>query len=97
MAIKSISGSIHGINRINANVNKINNIDGNINIPSKVYVKELEFKNHYEFPSIGDVNILYVAIDENRIYRYDDSTHTYECVSSDYNEIDSIQCKLKEE
>lgn len=30
--------------------------------------EELVFKNHYEFPSIGTSNILYIATDESKIY-----------------------------
>lgn len=29
------------------------------------------FANHYEFPSIGDPEVLYIAVDENIIYRWD--------------------------
>ena len=29
------------------------------------------FANHYEFPSIGDPDDLYIATDENIIYRWD--------------------------
>lgn len=37
----------------------------------------LVFANHYEFPNVGQPNVLYVAEDENITYRWDDSTQTY--------------------
>ena len=31
-------------------------------------IRELEFKSHYEFPSIGDPLLLYIATDEHMMY-----------------------------
>lgn len=72
-------------------------VKGEINAAGRVYVKELRFANHYEFPSIGDSECLYIAIDENATYRYDDEERAYFCVGRDYKEIEAIQVKLKEE
>ena len=82
-----ISGSITGKGRIG----------GNILMPQKVYVKELRFANHYEFPAMGNSECLYIAVDENATYRYDDGERAYFCVGRDYKEIEVIQVKLKEE
>lgn len=70
---------------------------GKINAADRVYVKELRFANHYEFPSIGDSECLYIAVDENATYRYDDTERAYFCVGRDWKEIEAIQVKLKEE
>ena len=35
--------------------------------------KELVFNNHFEFPSIGNSETLYIAVDENKIYYWKDS------------------------
>lgn len=36
--------------------------------PDVVEKKELVFKNHYEFPSSGEEDCLYIAIDEDKLY-----------------------------
>ena len=78
---KRISGSIGNNSAVNGDVQKAENI----------YVKETEFNNRYEFPSIGKPNIIYVAKDENKTYRFDEESLTYYCIGSDYNEIEVIQ------
>ena len=78
---KRVSGSISGSGDIVGNVEKADNI----------YVKETEFNNRYEFPSIGKDNIIYVAKDENKTYRFNEDSLTYYCIGSDYNEIEVIQ------
>ena len=70
---------------------------GAINAANRVYVRELRFANHYEFPNVGDPLCLYIAVDENKIFHYDENTHTYNCVGSNYEDIDAIQCQLKED
>ena len=78
---KRVSGSIGGSGDIVGNVEKADNI----------YVKETEFNNRYEFPSIGKPNMIYVAKDENKTYRFNEDSLTYYCIGSDYNEIEVIQ------
>ena len=68
-----------------------NSIVGNVDKAENIYVKEIEFKNRYEFPSIGKENMIYVARDENKTYRFDEESLTYYCIGSDYNEIEVIQ------
>ena len=41
----------------------------------------LEFSTHFNFPNIGEPDKLYIATDENAIYRFDESTLTYVYVS----------------
>ena len=84
---KRVSGSIGGSSDITGNVEKADNI----------YVKETEFNNRYEFPSIGKPNIIYVAKDENASYIFDTAQNVYHCIGRDYNEISAIKCQLKEE
>lgn len=78
---KRVFGSIGGSGDIVGNVEKADNI----------YIKETEFNNRYEFPSIGKPNMIYVAKDENKTYRFNEDSLTYYCIGSDYNEIEVIQ------
>ena len=52
----------------------------------------VEFENYFQFPDPGNEQTLYVALDENRIYRYVASSRIYKVVGSDWNEIDIIDC-----
>lgn len=76
---------------IKGKVGKSNTVSGNVNQATNVYVKELEFKNHYEFPAIGEPNKLYIAKDESAIYRFNDTNNTYVCIGRDYTNIEIIQ------
>lgn len=73
--------------RISGNISGSGDIVGNVEKADNIYVKETEFNNRYEFPSIGKDNIIYVAKDENKTYRFDEDSLTYYCIGSDYNEI----------
>lgn len=66
-------------------------IGGNVSKASNIYIKELEFNNHFEFPDIGEDGKLYIAKDENSIYRFDIKKNIYICISRDYMEIEVIQ------
>ena len=87
-----ISGKVSvGGNSVSGSVNNSQDISGNVNKAENIYVKEIEFNNRYEFPSIGKENMIYVAKDENKTYRFDEESLTYYCIGSDYNEIEVIQ------
>lgn len=92
-----IGGSISLIGGIDGGIRGSVPVDGKIENPKTVYVRELRFSNHYEFPNVGDPLCLYIAVDENKIFYYDENTHTYNCVGSNYEDIDAIQCQLKED
>ena len=77
--------------RISGNIGNNGAVSGDIQKAENIYVKETEFNNRYEFPSIGKDNIIYVAKDENKIYRFNEDSLTYYCIGSDYNEIEVIQ------
>ena len=51
-----------------------------------------EFKSRFDFPNIGNSNTLYVALNENKIYRFDVNHSSYVVVGSDWNDIDLIDC-----
>lgn len=51
-----------------------------------------EFMSRFDFPNTGVENVLYVALNENKIYRFDASTKTYKVVGSDWNDIELIDC-----
>lgn len=48
------------------------------------------YKNHFEFPSVGDPYKIYIATEENAVYRYDENQLFYFCVGRDYEQIDVI-------
>lgn len=66
-------------------------MSGSLNMAERVYEKEVEFDNRFEFPSIGNDNMLYVAKDEHKIYIFDTNNLNYVVVGSDYSEIEMIQ------
>ena len=77
--------------RISGNIGNNGTVNGDIQKAENIYVKETEFNNRYEFPSIGKPNMIYVAKDENKTYRFNEDSLTYYCIGSDYNEIEVIQ------
>lgn len=92
-----IKGRIFSGGTLRGKLDNNEEINGKIGIPETIYVRELRFANHYEFPNVGDPQCLYIATDENKTFYYDENTHTYNCVGSNYEDIDAIQCQLKEE
>lgn len=76
---------------IKGNVNRVSNISGNVARPETVYIRELDFKSRFEFPSVGDSKTLYIATDEDMIYRFDETSLTYKKLSSDWQEIGMIE------
>ena len=87
-----INGSVSSVGkRISGAINSNGYVEGSVEKAENVFVKETEFNNRYEFPSIGKDNIIYVAKDENKIYRFNEDSLTYYCIGSDYNEIEVIQ------
>lgn len=76
---------------IKGGVSTRGNVTGGISRAETVIIKELTFNNRFEFPSIGRSDLMYVATDENRVYRFDEESLTYYCIGSDYNEIEVIQ------
>jgi len=53
----------------------------------------LIFGNRHEFPNIGQSNVLYVAEDEDTIYRWDSATQTYRVLRTE-PQIEVIQAIL---
>ena len=86
----SLSGNISAA-KMSGSLNGQTGMSGNLQMADRVYVKEVEFNNRFEFPSIGNVNMLYVAKDEHKIYIFDTDTLNYVVVGSDYAEIKMIQ------
>lgn len=89
-----INGSVNQNNSLLGDINNHHCLSGNL---GKVVIskdKELIFKNYQQFPAIGTADLLYIATDDNSIYRFDEDTLTYMCVGRDYKEIDTIQSIL---
>lgn len=90
-----ISGKVSvGGNLVSGSINNSQDISGNVDKAENIYVKEIEFNNRYEFPSIGKENMIYVAKDEHKMYIFNTATLAYEVVGSNYNEIEIIQGTL---
>lgn len=49
---------------------------------------------YLSFPSIGTSESLYIATEENAIYRWDDTKLMYYCIGRDYNDIKIIDCNF---
>ena len=93
-----INGKISAVSKqVLGDINHKDDISGDVSKAENIYVKEVSFGNRYEFPSIGKDNIIYIAKDEHASYIFDSTQNTYHCIGRDYNEIDIIQCQLKEE
>nr|DAG26259.1 MAG TPA: hypothetical protein [Caudoviricetes sp.] len=52
----------------------------------------LEFSSSLQFPSIGKEETIYIDIEHNKTYRWDDGNLKYYCIGSDYNDIELIAC-----
>ena len=92
-----IKGIISSGAKISGNINGSGNVSGQIGKAQSVYVRELEFKNRFEFPSIGKIDMIYVAVDEHAAYIFDGEKNVYHCIGRDYWEIGAIQCGLRED
>lgn len=77
--------------RITGNINGAGSVSGQIGKAQSVYVRELEFKNRFEFPNIGKADMLYIALDEKAVYIFDGEQNVYHCIGRDYREIEIIQ------
>ena len=86
-----VKGIVSSGARISGNINGLGNVSGQIGKAQSVYVRELEFKNRFEFPNIGKENMIYVALDEHAAYIFDGEQNVYHCIGRDYREIEIIQ------
>lgn len=61
-------------------------------IPSTVLGSEIicEKDSIYEFPNIGQANVLYIDKEDNGLYRWDTVHRKYYCVGRDYTQIKVI-------
>jgi hypothetical protein len=66
-------------------------ISGAVGRAENIYVKEVNFSNRFELPSIGRENIIYAVKDEHKLYIFNPITNNYEVIGSDYREIEIIQ------
>ena len=87
---KNLQGRI-SVTSMSGNLNAGTPMTGTLSMAKSVYVKEVEFNNRFEFPSIGKDNMLYVAKDEHKIYIFDPIDLNYVVVGADYSEIKMIQ------
>lgn len=77
------------------NIKPSDTLKGNIEKPTGGGTKsEISFKSYKEFPNIGKAEKLYIATDENAIYRWDSEENVYICIGRDYDDISAIQCTL---
>lgn len=77
------------------NIQSFDTLKGDIEKPTGGGTKnEISFKSYKEFPNIGNAEKLYVATDENAIYRWDGEENVYICIGRDNENISAIQCTL---
>lgn len=48
------------------------------------------YQNQYDFPNLGEVGVLYIDKDNNKVYRWDEDDRKYYCVGSDYTDVKVI-------
>lgn len=89
-----IKGIVSSGAKISGNINGLGSVRGQIGKAQSMYVKELEFANRFEFPSIGKENMVYVAVDEHAAYIFDSVQNEYHCIGRDYREIGSSLCNI---
>lgn len=82
----------------------VRSISGRVDKPDSLQEKELEFLERAKFPSIGNPEHLYIATDEDAMYRYDSSSSKYIRVAStgadtgdDLDKVETINSTLKKE
>ena len=64
---------------------------GKISIPSVRDGSSIrQYSSVYEFPNRGSVSALYIDINSNACYRWDEENSKYFCVGRDYTEIKII-------
>ncbi len=66
-------------------------IKGFLSIPS--ILKEgnvFTSTTYFEFPNTGNLNTVYIATNENAVYRWDENLGKYFCIGRDYTEINNI-------
>lgn len=74
-------------------------IDGTNDGSGGDYSSELAFENRKDFPLVGDTTTLYIATDEDMMYRYDAASKSYHPLGSNDGSaysIKKIKCKLQE-
>lgn len=52
----------------------------------------LEYTSSIQFPTVGKINTIYIDMNGNKIYRWDDDNTKYYCIGSNYEEINLINC-----
>lgn len=52
----------------------------------------LEYASSLQFPTVGKINTVYIDMNGNKIYRWDDDNTKYYCIGSNYEEINLINC-----
>lgn len=76
--------------KISGKISAKGNVSGKLGRADRVNIKELTFANRFEFPSIGEADKMYIATDENAVYRYDEADRAYYCIGRDYKNIEVI-------
>lgn len=79
----NVNGSLTEKGHINAVISGRGHVSGNVGRAQTVYARELEFDTRLDFPNIGDGKTLYIAIDENRLYRWSSEELAYIPLSGD--------------
>lgn len=83
-------GKLSGSSNLSGTITPRQGMQGELSNGIYIDTSVLTFSTHFEFPNLGKRNTLYIAEDENRSYRWDETSLRYFCVGSDYSEINLI-------
>lgn len=85
-----IIGNISGGQQINGSLNGGQSISGGLDVGVLTAKSVFQYDTRFEFPTIGDSNALYIAMNENAAYRWNETDLHYYCVGRDYLELKII-------
>lgn len=85
-----ITGKISGRQNITGQLSGQQQIGGNLNVGVLAVKSVYQFDTKFDFPTLGDVNSLYIAMNENAAYRWNETDLHYYCIGRDYLELKII-------
>ena len=85
-----ITGKVTGKQSITGQLSGQQQIGGSLNVGMLAVKTVYQYNTKFDFPTLGDVNTLYIAKSENAAFRWNDTDLHYYCVGRDYTEIELI-------
>ena len=104
LTVESLNGSLSaGQQNITGNISTEEGLEGELSPGIYEYYTRKEsrelfatkdvvstYVTHYEFPNRGREAAIYIATEENKVYRWNPDTASYFCIGSDYSDIKMI-------